>query len=179
MTGSYDKTAKLWDLESGRCLHTFAGHTDRISAVAVTPNGSKVVTGSGDHTVKFWDLRTGQLLVTMYNLDEGFLWTTPPTENAPSGWFWTDRKDLVAVVKCNKNDNSHPVALADDDPDRTNYLAIRNSKDRVMDRLRLSIEVIKKREEELKQRIQALGHAQIPTQPPPQLEQGLTKRRHE
>lgn len=25
-TGSFDKTAKLWDTNTGACLHTFAGH---------------------------------------------------------------------------------------------------------------------------------------------------------
>lgn len=25
-TGSFDKTAKLWDTETGNCLYTFAGH---------------------------------------------------------------------------------------------------------------------------------------------------------
>lgn len=25
-TGSFDKTAKLWDTNTGACIHTFAGH---------------------------------------------------------------------------------------------------------------------------------------------------------
>ena len=40
LTGSADKTAKLWDLATGQCRQTFSGHTGSVSAVAVTPTAS-------------------------------------------------------------------------------------------------------------------------------------------
>ena len=30
ISGSLDKTLKLWSIESGECLHTFEGHTGKI-----------------------------------------------------------------------------------------------------------------------------------------------------
>lgn len=30
LTGSFDKTAKLWSAESGKCFHTYRGHTSEI-----------------------------------------------------------------------------------------------------------------------------------------------------
>jgi len=45
----------LWDL-------SLEGHTGPVWAVAVTPDGRRVVSGSDNHTVKVWDLESGRLL---------------------------------------------------------------------------------------------------------------------
>ena len=58
-TGSYDRTVKLWDIESGTCLNTFEGHTNMVRAVAaVSP--TMIVSGSRDKTVRLWDITTGE-----------------------------------------------------------------------------------------------------------------------
>jgi len=176
VTGSGDHTARLWDLATGRCLQTFAGHTSDVRAVAVTPDGRRLVTGSWDHTVKFWDVETGELLATLHHLREGFLWTTPPTQNAPSGWLWTDKEDLVSVVRCLKADGSDLEALANDDPERRRYLSVYNREEKVMLRLKLSGEEIKRIEDELSGRIRALERGQTPRERPPQLGPGRAKR---
>ncbi|MBN2003977.1 MAG: CHAT domain-containing protein, partial [Anaerolineae bacterium] len=49
----------------GPLLRTLAGHTDDIIAVAVTPDGQRVVSASGDHTLKVWDLESGAELHTL------------------------------------------------------------------------------------------------------------------
>ena len=36
-----------------------------VNAVAVTPDGHKVVSGSGDNTLKVWDLESGKLLLSL------------------------------------------------------------------------------------------------------------------
>jgi WD40 repeat protein len=56
LTGSNDKTARLWDLD-GNSLQVFRGHAASISAVAVSPDGKTILTGSGDLTARLWDLR--------------------------------------------------------------------------------------------------------------------------
>ena len=53
LTGSYDKTAKLWDL-SGREIQTFSGHASSVWSVAFSPDGKQVLTGSEDKTAKLW-----------------------------------------------------------------------------------------------------------------------------
>ena len=55
LTGSWDKTAKLWDL-SGREIQTFSGHASSVWSVAFSPDGKQVLTGSDDKTAKLWDL---------------------------------------------------------------------------------------------------------------------------
>ena len=59
--GWSDKTARVWDLESGATLHTLEGHTDWVSAVACFDRGGGwvIVTASHDKTARVWDLESG------------------------------------------------------------------------------------------------------------------------
>jgi len=44
------------------CIRTFAGHTDRINSVAISPDGNRGLSGSGDKTLRLWELATGQCI---------------------------------------------------------------------------------------------------------------------
>ena len=56
-TGSQDRTAKVWNMSDGLLvIATLDGHAGRITSVAISHNGSKVVTGS-DKTAKIWNLQ--------------------------------------------------------------------------------------------------------------------------
>ncbi|MGW1107542.1 WD40 repeat domain-containing protein [Streptomyces sp. NPDC002540] len=63
ITGSDDKTVRMWDLATGRPVgEPLTGHTGWASAVATaTVDGRPVaITGSWDETVRMWDLTTGR-----------------------------------------------------------------------------------------------------------------------
>jgi WD40 repeat protein len=62
VSSSRDRTLRLWDLESGRTLHTLEGHTDFVSGVALMPDCRRAVSSSGDRTLRVWDLESGQTL---------------------------------------------------------------------------------------------------------------------
>jgi WD40 repeat protein len=55
LTGSYDNTARLWDLK-GNTLKVFKGHTLPISSIAFSKDGNTILTGSLDETVRLWDM---------------------------------------------------------------------------------------------------------------------------
>jgi WD40 repeat protein len=59
VTGSADKTARIWDALTGVQLAVLSGHTDRIFSAAFSPDGTRIVTGSRDKTARIWDARTG------------------------------------------------------------------------------------------------------------------------
>ena len=50
---------QLWDLESGRELRSFTGHTLVVGRLAFSPDGRTLATGSGDNTVRLWEVATG------------------------------------------------------------------------------------------------------------------------
>lgn len=64
VSGSSDKSIKLWDLSQGALLQTLTGHTGAIHAVIVHPNGRVVISASSDKTIRLWHLTKGQLLHT-------------------------------------------------------------------------------------------------------------------
>src|SRR5271163_1617017 len=65
VSGSYDKTIKLWDTTTGDLQKTLAGHSDWVRAVAFSPDGKQVASGSNDKTIKLWDTTTGDLQKTL------------------------------------------------------------------------------------------------------------------
>lgn len=52
----------MWDLASGGCQLELTGHTGRLNAVRVGPNGGSALTVSDDYTARVWDLTTGACL---------------------------------------------------------------------------------------------------------------------
>ena len=52
VSGSGDKTARVWEVESGRCLRVLKGHTDYVYSVALSRDGRLALSGSPDKTVR-------------------------------------------------------------------------------------------------------------------------------
>lgn len=63
VTGSYDGTIKLWDIESGEEKKTLRGHLSGVRCLQLDQN--KLLSGSFDKTIKVWNLETGQCLKTL------------------------------------------------------------------------------------------------------------------
>ena len=92
VSGSQDKTVKVWDSQTGKevsvlfchrpivlllralmrraCLVyeqecTLTGHSGSVSSVAYSPDGKHIVSGSWDYTVKVWDSQTGKEVIVL------------------------------------------------------------------------------------------------------------------
>jgi WD40 repeat protein len=61
VTASNDKTARLWDAETGRPIgEPLRGHENSVWSAKFSPNGKRIVTASNDKTARLWDAETGQ-----------------------------------------------------------------------------------------------------------------------
>lgn len=61
-TGSGDKTARIWDTDTGTPKYTLAGHSGWVLAVAWSPDGEQLATGSMDKSVRLWNPETGKVV---------------------------------------------------------------------------------------------------------------------
>lgn len=59
-SGSWDKTIKIWDTESGDLLLTLVGHTDHINSISFAPNGAMICSGSSDGAIRIFDTKFGR-----------------------------------------------------------------------------------------------------------------------
>jgi WD40 repeat protein len=59
LTGSGDKTARLWSAADGRPIGQPMAHQGIVRAVAYSPDGKSVLTGSGDYTARLWSAADG------------------------------------------------------------------------------------------------------------------------
>ena len=65
LTGSHDKTAKVWDAASGKELVTLKGHRDEVECAAFSPDERRIVTGSDDRTARVWEAASGRELLVL------------------------------------------------------------------------------------------------------------------
>ena len=58
VSGSYDETVKLWDVQTGGVIKTFNGHTDYVLSVSISADCTVIASGSKDKTIRLWDIQT-------------------------------------------------------------------------------------------------------------------------
>lgn len=115
LTGSGDKTVKIWSLADYACLLTLEGHTNSVlKAVWLHPDrtdsrdkrGAQVASAGGDGLVKIWDATSGEVAATLDNHSDR-VWALavhPRSNTLVSGGgdgvitFWADTTQATAVA---------------------------------------------------------------------------------
>jgi len=64
LSASHDYSLKLWDRDSGECIHTFTGHSGAVNACAFSPDGKQLLSASWDKTLRLWDRDSGECIQT-------------------------------------------------------------------------------------------------------------------
>lgn len=91
-SASDDNTIKLWDLDTGLAT-TFNGHTDKVNAIAFSPDGLTLASGSSDKTFKLWRVSDQQVTATL----EHFPFEGEPVSTVTSVAFDPDGKTLATA----------------------------------------------------------------------------------
>ena len=69
LSGSWDKSLRLWELATGRCVRSCEGHTDFVRSVAFSPDGERVLSGSIDRALRLWQIDSGECLRILRSWD--------------------------------------------------------------------------------------------------------------
>lgn len=87
-TGSYDTSIRVWDLASGRRVHTLLGHLEMVNDIAFSPDSTMIASASGafdwyqDFSVRLWDVQSGlELNELQGHTDQVQSVTFHPTQN--------------------------------------------------------------------------------------------------
>ena len=59
VSGSDDKTIKLWDIQTGGVIKTLCGHTEWIRSVSISADNTMIASASRDKTIRLWNIKTG------------------------------------------------------------------------------------------------------------------------
>ncbi len=79
-SASEDRTARIWDAETGALLHTLE-HRRIVNSAAYSPDGKTIVTGCFENKIRIWDAQTGALL----KIIEGHTDEVNSTQYSPDG----------------------------------------------------------------------------------------------
>ena len=63
ISGSSDKTIKIWNLNSGECVKTLQGHTNEINSIQLISD-VRIISCSSDGFLKEWDLDSSECVKT-------------------------------------------------------------------------------------------------------------------
>lgn len=69
MTGSWDRTIRVWNLETKETVNVLRGHTRGIRCLQF--DKSKLITGAMDGVLKIWNWRTGECMRTIEAHEDG------------------------------------------------------------------------------------------------------------
>ncbi len=66
VSGGQDATVRLWDIQTGKLVHTFIGHEGPVYGLAATSDGRRIFSVSDrDSSVRVWDVEAGTALNTL------------------------------------------------------------------------------------------------------------------
>ncbi|KAG2744125.1 WD40 repeat-like protein [Suillus brevipes Sb2] len=66
-SGGFGGAVKLWNVDTGKIIKIWKGHTRRVRSLSWSPDGGRVVSGSEDGTFRVWDVQSGKTILGPIN----------------------------------------------------------------------------------------------------------------
>jgi U3 small nucleolar RNA-associated protein 13 len=112
VTGSGDKTVRIWNLTDYSCLRTFEGHVNSVLKVIWLPSsragkdsrGVQVASAAGDGLVKVWDAQNSECAATLDN-------------HIDRVWALAVRPQIPALEKGRQKNNGSSATATNEDDD--------------------------------------------------------------
>jgi len=147
LTGSADKTARLFDVKTGTLKQTLSGHLGPVNSVAFQPGGAQVVTAGAEGGVKVWDAATGRGVIAFGHtapnngpiqpvlkvlVTAGGLIVSASADKTLKGWTfegsWSEQRPLgphtFRVLALDFNPDGTLLAAGGGDPSRSGEIKV-------------------------------------------------------
>lgn len=69
ISGSYDETVRIWDVNTGTCIRTIPAQSDPVTSVDFHKDGGMFVTSGYDGAFRLWDATNGTCIKTINEED--------------------------------------------------------------------------------------------------------------
>ncbi len=123
VSGSYDRTLRLWNVADPKAFSTLSNHKGLISgihSIAIHPTGNTFASGCVDRTIKLWNVRSGrplqtlfghsdQVLAVAYEPTRGEILASASADKTVRLWDW--RKSRVSKILTGHKDQVTTVAF--------------------------------------------------------------------
>lgn len=83
VSGSRDRTVKLWDALKAICLMTFSVHDSWVRSVLIHPSGKYIISCSDDKTIRVLDIKEGRCMRTIAEAHSHFVTSLSMSANYP------------------------------------------------------------------------------------------------
>ncbi|KIK40862.1 hypothetical protein CY34DRAFT_806792 [Suillus luteus UH-Slu-Lm8-n1] len=74
VSGSRDGAVRLWDIDTGKVISKWMGHTGEVKSVCWSRDGQRVLSGSYDGTVREWDVEKGETTLGPIEIGYQLVW---------------------------------------------------------------------------------------------------------
>lgn len=107
-TGGEERSAQLWDVETGKRIRSLQGHNFEVTALAFSPDDKILASGDFKGHVRLWDVETGELtakieghtgkITSIIFLDHGSKIATASLDRTVGQWEVSSGKELKSLI---------------------------------------------------------------------------------
>ncbi len=113
VSGSYDRTIKIWNSTSFELITTLYGHSNIINSIVIMPN-LNIVSAGWDWTIKIWNSSTFKCIKTLHNKVVIYALAILPDSKIVSGDYYHIKiwHNFTSSIVLNPNNRDSFYALA-------------------------------------------------------------------